>query len=194
MNEYEILRFVLDNAVRYEGKADIGSAMGIILGAHPELRSKAKKLMPEIKNIVDEVNKLSLEEQKAKLNELGDVIRPKKIEGDKVPVLNVDKVVVRFAPNPNGALSFGHCRPALWNWFIKERYGGKYILRFDDTDPKIKKPIAKKIPCKTAIIPVEIIDEFAIFLNSSINLCVFPSLNGIKSPSFSLNENILYKR
>jgi glutamyl-tRNA synthetase len=141
MNEYEILRFVLDNAVRYEGKADTGSVMGIILGAHPELKAKAKNLMPEIKNIVDEVNKLSLEEQKAKLSELGDVVRPEKVEGDKIPKLDVDKVVVRFAPNPNGALSFGHCRPGLWNWFIKEKYGGKYILRFDDTDPKIKPPM-----------------------------------------------------
>lgn len=141
MNEYEILRFVLDNAVRYEGKADIGSVMGIILGAHPELKNKAKELIPEIKKIVDEVNKLSLEEQKAKLEELGDVVRPEKEEGDKIPKLNSNKVVVRFAPNPNGPLSLGHCRPGLWNWFIKERYGGKYILRFDDTDPKVKPPI-----------------------------------------------------
>ncbi|MCD4759762.1 glutamate--tRNA ligase [archaeon] len=142
MNEYEILRFVLDNAVRYDGKADLGSSMGLLLGAHPELKAKAKSLMPEIKKIVDEVNNLSLREQKAKLEELGEVVRPEKEEREKVPELkNTDKLVVRFAPNPNGALSFGHCRPGLWNWFIKEKYKGKYILRFDDTDPKIKVPL-----------------------------------------------------
>ena len=142
MDEYQILRFVLDNAVRYEGKADIGSVMGQFLAAHPELKAKAKELMPHLKDVVDDVNKLSLDEQKAKLKELGEVVRPEKEERDKVPELkNTDKLVVRFAPNPNGPISLGHCRPGLWNWFIKEKYGGKYVLRFDDTDPKVKPPM-----------------------------------------------------
>jgi len=142
MNEYEILRITLDNAVRYEGKADAGSVMGLLLGAHPELKTKAKDLMPEIKKVVEEVNKLSIKEQRERLNDLGDIIRPEKQEKDKIPDLgNPKKVVVRFAPNPNGPISFGHCRPALLNWFIKEKYNGKYILRFDDTDPKVKVPL-----------------------------------------------------
>ncbi len=142
MNEYEIIRFVLDNAVRYDGKAEAGSVVGQLLAVHPELKAKAKELMPVIKKVVDEVNKLSLEDQKKRLDELGAVVKPEKEEKDRVPELNnTDKLVVRFAPNPNGPISLGHCRPALWNWFIKEKYNGKYILRFDDTDPKIKPPL-----------------------------------------------------
>ncbi len=142
MDNYEIERFALDNAVRYDGKADLGSVMGQILGAHPELRAKAKEIIKEVKEIVDRVNSLSIEEQKNKLAELGEVIKPEKEEKDKIPDLkNTKKLVVRFAPNPNGPISFGHCRPALLNWFIKEKYKGKYILRFDDTDPKNKVPI-----------------------------------------------------
>jgi len=142
MDEYQFERIVLDNATRYEGKASIGSVMGTLLGVHPELKAKAKELMPKIQKAVEHVNSMSLEEQEARLKELGDFVRKEKVEKDKVPELkNAENVVVRFAPNPNGAISFGHCRPALWNWFVKERYNGKYILRFDDTDPQIKPPM-----------------------------------------------------
>jgi len=142
MNIYEIERFVIDNAVNYNGKANLGSVIGALMGLHPELRSKAKELTPEIKKIVDKVNAMDLEEQKKLLREYGAIEKPEKIEKDKMPELkNSKNVVVRFAPNPNGAISFGHCRPALWNWFIKGHYTGKYLLRFDDTDPQVKPPI-----------------------------------------------------
>jgi len=142
MDEYQLERIILDNAIRYEGEANIGSVMGTLLGVHPELKAKAKELMPKIQKATDHVNSMSLDEQKKKLGELGEFVRAEKVEKDKVPELkNTSKLVVRFAPNPNGPISFGHCRPALWNWFVKERYGGKYILRFDDTDPQIKPPI-----------------------------------------------------
>jgi glutamyl-tRNA synthetase len=142
MNTYEIERFVLDNAVNYEGKANLGSVIGALMGLHPELKIKAKELTPEIKKIVEKVNSMDLEEQKKLLREYGAVEKPVKVEKDKTPELkNTDKMVVRFAPNPNGAISFGHCRPALWNWFVKEKYRGKYLLRFDDTDPQVKPPI-----------------------------------------------------
>ncbi|MBT6995403.1 glutamate--tRNA ligase [Candidatus Woesearchaeota archaeon] len=142
MNAYEIERFVLDNAVNYDGKANLGSVIGALMGLHPELRNKAKELTPEIKKIVEKVNSMDLEEQKKLLREYGAVEKPEKVEKDKMPELGeVKNLVVRFAPNPNGAISFGHCRPALWNWFVKERYKGKYLLRFDDTDPQVKPPV-----------------------------------------------------
>ncbi len=49
--------------------------------------------------------------------------------------------VLRFAPNPNGPLTIGHARGVVVNNFLARKYGGRYILRFDDTDPKIKKPV-----------------------------------------------------
>ena len=45
-------------------------------------------------------------------------------------------VVMRFAPNPSGPLHLGHARAAVLNDAYVERYGGKYILRIEDTDPK----------------------------------------------------------
>jgi glutamyl-tRNA synthetase len=42
--------------------------------------------------------------------------------------------VVRYAPSPTGRLHLGNARPALLNWLFAKARGGKYILRFDDTD------------------------------------------------------------
>lgn len=41
---------------------------------------------------------------------------------------------VRFAPSPTGYLHIGGARTALFNWLYARRYGGKFILRIEDTD------------------------------------------------------------
>lgn len=43
-------------------------------------------------------------------------------------------VRVRFAPSPTGALHIGGVRTALFNWLFARHYGGKFILRIEDTD------------------------------------------------------------
>lgn len=43
-------------------------------------------------------------------------------------------ITVRFAPSPTGNLHIGNARPALINWLYALRNGGRYILRYDDTD------------------------------------------------------------
>lgn len=42
--------------------------------------------------------------------------------------------IVRFAPSPTGQIHIGNARPALLNWLYAKTSGGKFILRFDDTD------------------------------------------------------------
>src|ERR1700739_4206384 len=41
---------------------------------------------------------------------------------------------VRFAPSPTGLIHIGNARTALLNWLFALREGGRFILRFDDTD------------------------------------------------------------
>lgn len=40
----------------------------------------------------------------------------------------------RFAPSPTGALHIGGARTAIFNWLFARHYGGKFILRIEDTD------------------------------------------------------------
>jgi glutamyl-tRNA synthetase len=42
--------------------------------------------------------------------------------------------IVRFAPSPTGRIHIGNARTALLNWLHARRNGGRFILRFDDTD------------------------------------------------------------
>ncbi|TAJ26901.1 glutamate--tRNA ligase [Bosea sp. (in: a-proteobacteria)] len=48
--------------------------------------------------------------------------------------------LVRFAPSPTGYLHIGNARPALFNWLFARRHGGRFLLRYDDTDIARSKP------------------------------------------------------
>lgn len=41
---------------------------------------------------------------------------------------------VRFAPSPTGPLHIGGARSALFNWLFARHYGGKFVVRIEDTD------------------------------------------------------------
>jgi glutamyl-tRNA synthetase len=47
---------------------------------------------------------------------------------------STSNVRVRFAPSPTGALHIGGVRTALFNWLFARHFGGKFILRIEDTD------------------------------------------------------------
>ncbi len=42
--------------------------------------------------------------------------------------------VVRFAPSPTGRIHIGNARTALMNFLFAQKFHGRFILRFDDTD------------------------------------------------------------
>lgn len=44
------------------------------------------------------------------------------------------EVVTRFAPSPTGYLHIGGARTALFNWLYARHFGGRFLLRIEDTD------------------------------------------------------------
>ena len=145
-----IFHLAIQNSLQYEGKGQLSSVMGKVMGTFPEARKHAKELTAIIKDTVEEANNLANEKGIAHLKNILEENAPELLEKrvkekrTGLPDLkNVEngKVVLRFAPNPNGPLSFGHSRGVVINSEYAKRYDGKWILRFDDTDTVRKPPL-----------------------------------------------------
>ncbi|HDP96757.1 MAG TPA: glutamate--tRNA ligase [Euryarchaeota archaeon] len=134
-----VLKYALQNALGYGGEARAGSVIGKVLAEMPELRSRAKEVNELAGRIVREVNSMGLDEQKSRLAEIAPELleRERKEREMVLPELEdrSGEVIMRFAPNPSGPLHIGHSRVAVLNDEYVKRYGGRYINRFEDTDP-----------------------------------------------------------
>jgi glutamyl-tRNA synthetase len=144
----EIIRkTALLNAAQHGGKAQAGALIGKIIGERQELKTKAKELSALINEVVSEVNSLSAEEQKNIVEKTWpEALKKEKVEEEKrlPPLPNADKypqVVTRFSPNPDCVLHLGSARAIILSHEYARMYKGKFILRFEDTDPKVKKPV-----------------------------------------------------
>jgi len=137
--EDEIKKFALHNAYEHDGKADVNSVLGKLLSKDPSLKGKVKEIIPLVKKIVDEVNALDKNTQKEMLEKIvPELLVTKKVEEvHRLPDLPdvTGPVVMRLAPSPSGPLHIGHSRMAILNDEYVKRYGGKLILRIEDTNP-----------------------------------------------------------
>jgi len=142
-----IRKLALLNAIRHDGKAQTGPVIGKILGEKPELRAKVKEISSLIDEVVQEVNSLSLNEQKRIVEEKWpEILIKERIEEEKrlPPLPNANKyskIVTRFSPNPDCILHLGSARAIILCYEYARMYMGKFILRFEDTDPKLKRPV-----------------------------------------------------
>jgi len=143
-----LLRCALANAVKHGGVPQAGAVIGMVMGANPELRPKAKEVSSLARDVIAEVAALDPESRRKRLEEIAPEMiaaLSEKHEHKKVlPELEDAKngVVMRFAPNPSGPLHIGHARAAALNDAYVKMYGGRYILRIEDTDPKRVDPEA----------------------------------------------------
>jgi glutamyl-tRNA synthetase len=142
-------KYALQNALEYDGQGQAGSVMGRVMGENPDLRARASELTGFIDEQVAEANALAaemgLEHVRSILeNESPDALEKKVKERREglppLPNAESGKVVLRFAPNPNGPLSLGHARGVVINSELARMYDGEVILRFDDTDTVVKRP------------------------------------------------------
>jgi glutamyl-tRNA synthetase len=138
-------KYAIKNAALHGGKADVGALVGKLKALFPD--EGIKTLAGIAKETVDRVNALKMPDIEAQFKAFeaeGYELKPKEKEKG-LPALDWaetgEKVVTRFAPNPNGPMHLGHCRAAVLSAEYAKKYGGKFLLRFEDTDPKVKKPM-----------------------------------------------------
>jgi glutamyl-tRNA synthetase len=145
MEREAIRKIALLNALNYSGKAQFQPVMGKLLTEQPQYRSKIKEVTPRIKEIVEEVNRLSLVEQRRFVEERWpEALLKEKVELERAlpPLPNVKKyetVVTRFAPNPDCMIHLGNSRAIILNDEYAKIYKGSFRLRFEDTDPRLKR-------------------------------------------------------
>lgn len=135
-------KYALKNAVKFDGEANPGAVIGKVFGNLEGEDIDKGQVQQEAQEIVQKINSLSLEEQK-KLKKEYEYEEKEKRTHDPLPDLdtNDEKVVLRFAPNPNGPPHLGSGRGMVINGELKQKYDGKLVLRFDDTDPVTKRPM-----------------------------------------------------
>ncbi len=159
----EARKQALINAILHNGAASSKAVFKKLIATFEDIKNSLKdkkvrdEIMKEIDTICQEINSLTLEDQKRILmEEFGitlDAIREEKAQKTRkgLPPLpgadKVKKVVTRFAPAPSGALHLGQVlRAAMINYMYAREYGGKFVLRIEDTDPRrVKLPYYKWI-------------------------------------------------
>ncbi len=134
----KIRAYALKNAIHYNGKANQGA---VISGLFAEglKKEEVKKFSGKIKEIINEVNKLSLEEQKKDFEKFKDLISERKVREGLPELPDVNKktgVITRFRPAPSGPLHVGHVMSILSASMYVNKYGGKFYVIIDDTSPE----------------------------------------------------------
>lgn len=141
-----IRKYTVLNAVQHGGKAKVAPVTGKILAERPELRSRIKELTLMVARIIREINVLPSSEQRRILDENWPelLIEEKAKPEEKVlpPLPNVNKyarIITRFSPNPDCVLHLGSARAVILSHDYARLNKGRFYLRFEDTDPRLKK-------------------------------------------------------
>ncbi len=138
--------YALKNAIAHDGHAVPGAVISSLFNEGLK-KTEAGKYAKEVSRIVSEVNKLPPEEQKKEFEELSKEVSERETREGLSELPNAKKgIIMRFAPSPSGPLHIGHAMTACLSFLYVKKYGGKFYVRIEDTNPEnIYKPAYKMI-------------------------------------------------
>ncbi|MCJ7647938.1 MAG: glutamate--tRNA ligase, partial [Candidatus Lokiarchaeota archaeon] len=106
-----IWKLTLNNAVKFGGTPNKKAIMGKIMRDRKDLRSQASTIAPLLEEVIDAIKQLNIDEQREKLLELDpealnkkESTRDKKILPELPNIEKHEKIIMRLAPYPSGAL------------------------------------------------------------------------------------------
>ncbi len=138
-----ILKHALLNAIEHNGKANANAVLGKILAEDESLKKNIPEVMQTVQKIILQINAMKIEEQKKKIDELGVVTVKKKVKEEyelsELPDAQIGKIITAFPPEPSKYPHIGHAKAALLNFLYAKKYKGKFILRFEDSNPELAK-------------------------------------------------------
>ncbi len=144
--EIKTRAYALKNALAYKGKAQQGAVISSLFNEGLK-KQDVKKNIKKISKIIKEVNSFSFEEQKKEFEKLKDNVSERKVrEGlPDLPNAKKGKVIMRIAPSPSGAMHIGNALTACISYLFVKKYGGKFYVRIEDTNPDNIYPKAYKL-------------------------------------------------
>ena len=141
-----IKAYSLKNALEHNGKAVAGSIIAGLFN-HGLKKENIKDHIKEINQIIKETNNLTLKEQSSQFKDLKEHINKRKVREGLPDLKKVKKgkVVMRFAPSPSGPMHIGHALTSSLSYLYVKKYGGKFYVRIEDTNPENIYPQAYKM-------------------------------------------------
>jgi glutamyl-tRNA synthetase len=144
IKDEKIKAYALKNAIEHEGKCIAGSVLSPLF-AEGLKKEGVKEIMPQINEIVKKVNSMKLEEQKEEFSKLeGNVSHREVRDTNEMPELeDVPKtgVIMRISPSASASrFHIGHIFTGMPSCLYVKKYGGKFYLRIEDTNPEKTSP------------------------------------------------------
>lgn len=135
-----IISYAIKNALEHEGKSNNSSVLNACFVEGLE-KSEIKEIMPLVTEVVTEINAMSIEEQKKQFELVKENVskRNTRKEGEMPELEDVPStgIITRFSPSSSAsAFHIGHILTGMPACIYIKKYGGKFYLRIEDTNPE----------------------------------------------------------